>query len=132
MKKQNKKFKETKITKGSGYSRAYKPFITKHHKESNADGRAMGVQSLPATAGAQARQRINQKGLSTDPVIMPWGGDVSDAKVEQIITQIERSQKFHGGMTGSGGFFSIASGPKPKGSKKGKKSDFGHLGDVNL
>ncbi len=58
----------------------------------------------------------------------------------QAMTQIVKSGKFVGhNKTGKGGwmdpmspYFSSPSGPKPKGTKKGKKPNFGYLGDVNL
>lgn len=119
--KKGSKFRETKVPNVHGHKRAYKPFIKKHHLEVSADKRSLGLGQLPGgdmIMGAQARQRVIQKGLSTDPIMMPGGYEVIDGKYEQVNTQIERSQKFHGGMLGSGGFYSSINHPDPIGSKR--------------
>ena len=126
---------------GSGdHRRQYKPFIERHFKETNVEGRPHGMAGLPATAGAQVRQQIKQKGISTEPEYVihnyhektfPYNAfaqdtkikkvDVSEAKTEQMITQIKRSQKFHGAMTGMnppGPWNNWFKADKPKGSKK--------------
>ena len=124
----------------SDHRRQYKPFIERHFKETNVEGRPHGMAGLPATAGAQVRQQIKQKRISTEPEYViqnfhkkkfPYNAfdqktkikkvDVSEAKTEQMITQIKRSQKFHGAMTGidpPGPWNNWFKADKPKGSKK--------------
>ena len=161
MKKQNKTKGKVSAQRERGY-KVFRPGFGKVHPDGRDLGSGQVAGTAGALARQMAADHAEKGVIGVvdgkevripydmnEPYVHePWTGHppmqnidkASPLTTTQAVTQIIKSGKFVGhNKQGKGGwmdpmssYFRPPSGPKPKGTKKGKKPDFGHLGGVNL